>query len=196
MKKLIDSLINGRNNLVNGVIAMLIVASIALGCNCTKGMDFGNTSSSSNSSNSGKNDTPFSSSSDDDDADGVPGDDLLNALVAETTADFAYSISEGDFQKMYDKASTDFQSTYTKDQMQDFFKDFIAKKRQILPILNKANDMKPEYSPKASIRTEQGLDILVVNGKYATKPVPVTFNYEYVKRGGSWKMLVLKVYLR
>lgn len=192
MKKLIDSLLNGRSNLVNGMIAMLIVASIALGCNCNKGTDFGNTSSTGNSSTS--NGGPFTSS--DDDADGVPGDELLNALVKETTADFAYSVSEGDFQKMYDKSSTDFQNTYTKNQMQDFFKDFIAKKRQIVPILNKAYDIKPSYSPAPSIRTESGLDILVVNGKYATKPVPVTFNYEYVKRGGSWKMLVLKVYLR
>jgi len=193
MKKLIDYVLNGRSNLINGLIAMLIVASIALGCNCNKGMDFGNVSSTSNSNTSSD---PFSSSSDDDDAAGVPGDALLNALVAETTADFAYSVSESDFQKMYDKASTDFQNTYTKDQMQDFFKDFISKKRQIVPILNKAYGMKPDLSPAPSIRTEQGLDILVVNGKYATKPVPVTFNYEYVKRGGSWKMLVLKVYLR
>ena len=191
MKKRIDNLLKEQSNLINGLIAMLIVGSIALGCNCNKGFDLGNTSSTSNSNSSNG---PFSSSSDDDSD--VPGDDLLSALVAETTADFAYSISEGDFTTMYDKASTDFQNTYTKDQMQNFFKDFIAKKRQILPILLKANDMKPELSPKPSIRNEQGLDVLVVNGKYPTKPVPITFNYEYVKRNGIWKMLVLKVYLR
>lgn len=191
MKKLIGSILNGKSNVVNGLLALLVVMAIALGCNCGKGLDLGNISSTSNSNSSNG---PFSSSSDDDS--GMPGDELLKALVKETTADFAYSISESDFTRMYDKASTDFKNTYTKDQMQDFFKDFIAKKRQLMPILLKANSTTPDFSPAPAIRTEQGLDILVVNGKYATKPLPITFNYEYVKRGGSWKMLVLKVYIR
>lgn len=191
MKKLIVGILGGKNNIINGLFAILIVAAIALGCTCGKSFDLGNISSTSNANTSSE---PFNSSSDDDGE--MPGDGLLKALVAETTADFAYSISEGDFTKMYEKSSTDFQNTYTKDQMQDFFKDFIAKKRQVLPILLKANSMEPKFSPAPSIRTEQGLDILVVNGKYDTKPLPVTFNYEYVKRGGNWKMLVLKVYIR
>jgi len=196
MKNILNKLVNGKDNRLSGLIALAVVLSIALGCNCTKSLDLGNSSSSSNSSS----DNPFNSSStssdDSDDSDGVPGDALLNALVKETTADFAAAISSGDFSNMYEKASMDFKSTYTKDQLQDSFKDFIAKKRQVLPILAKAIATDPEFTSTPRVRNEQNLDILVTEGKYATKPLPVTFNYEYVKRDGSWKLLVLKIYIR
>jgi len=194
MKNILNKLVNGRDNKLSGLIALAVVLSIALGCNCTKSLDLNNTSSSSNSSS----DNPFntSSSSSDDSDDGVPGDALLNALVKETTADFAAAISAGDFSNMYEKASMDFKSTYTKDQLQNSFKDFIAQKSRVLPILAKAIASDPDFTSTPRIRTEQGLDILVTEGKYATKPLPVTFNYEYVKRDGKWKLLVLKIYIR
>jgi hypothetical protein len=190
MNKIIEKIFHGKDNAVNGLIALAIIASIALGCNCNKSLDLNNSSSSSNSSS----DNPFDNSSTSDS--GLPGEELTKALVNETTADFAYSISEGDFTKMYDKASTDFKSTYTKDQLQSSFKDFIDKKRQVLPILSKATSSEPEFTSPPSLRSEQGLEILVVNGKYSTRPMPVTFNYEYVKRNGSWKLLVLKIFIR
>ena len=190
MKHIVRDILMGRSSTVNGLVALALIAAVALGCTCGKGLDLGNTSSTSNSSST---DDPYSTSTTDSE---VPGDALLKALIRETTADFAYSISEGDFSKMYEKASTDFKNTYTKDQMQDFFKDFINKKRQLLPIFLKANSMQPELSPAPSVRTESGLNILSVNGKYPTKPLPITFNYEYVNRGGNWKLLVLKVYVR
>lgn len=193
MKNVLKKLVNGKDNRLSGLIALAVVLSIALGCNCSKSLDLGNASSSSNSSS----DNPFNSSStSSDDSDGVPGDAQLNALVRETTADFAAAISSGDFSNMYEKASMDFKSTYTKDQLQNSFKDFIAKKSQVLPILAKAIVTDPEFTSSPSVRSEQNLDILVTEGKYATKPLPVTFNYEYVKRDGSWKLLVLKIYIR
>ncbi len=191
MKTILNKLVNGRDNKINGLIALAVVLSIALGCNCNRSFDLGNTSSNSSSDN------PFNTSeTTSDDSDGVPGDALLNALVKETTADFAAAISAGDFSNMYEKASMDFKSTYTKDQLQNSFKDFIAKKRQVLPILAKAVATDPEFTSTPRVRTEQKLEILVTEGKYATKPMPVTFNYEYVKRDGSWKLLVLKIYIR
>jgi len=35
----------------------------------------------------------------------------------------------------------------------------------------------------------------VVDGKYTTKPLPMKVHYEYVKRGGQWKLLILKVFI-
>jgi hypothetical protein len=193
MKNILNKLVNGRDNRLSGLIALAVVLSIALGCNCTKSLDLDNTSSSSNSSS----DNPFNtSSSSSDDSDGVPGDALLNALVKETTADFAAAISSGDFSNMYEKASMDFKQSYTKDQLQNSFKDFIAQKSRVLPILAKAIASDPDFTSSPRIRTEQGLDILATEGKYATKPLPVTFNYEYIKRDGKWKLLVLKIYIR
>ena len=194
MKNILNKLVNGKDNKLSGLIALAVVLSIALGCNCTKGLDLGNSSSSSNSSS----DNPFSnSSSSSDDSDGeMPGDALLKALVKETTADFAAAISSGDFANMYEKASPNFQASYTKDEFQNAFKDFINKKRQVLPILAKAVLSDPEFTSSPRLRTEQGLSILVTEGKYATKPLPITFNYEYIKRDGQWKLLVFKIYIR
>ena len=197
MKRILNIFVNGKDNKLSGLIALAVVLSIALGCNCTKDLDLGNLSSSSNSSS----DNPFgnstSSSDDSDDSDGdMPDDELLNALVKETTADFAAAVSAGDFTNMYEKASRDFKNTYTKEQLQTSFKDFVDKKRQVLPILAKAIAADPEFTSTPRIRNEQGLSILVTEGKYATKPMPVTFSYEYVKREGQWKLLVLKIFIR
>jgi len=174
-------------------MALSIVLLIALGCTCNKGFDLNNTSSSSNSNSSSSN-SVFGS--DDDSSGDVPGDTLSKALAKSTTAEFAGAINTEDFSEIYNDASDDFKKTYTEQQMKDYFKDFIDKKKQIVPILTKAIATEPEFTSKPSLRTEAGNDILVLNGKYDTKPVPVTFDYEYIKHGGEWKMLVLKIYLR
>jgi len=50
MKKTLNkSILMGRNTTINGLLALAIVAAVALGCTCGKGLDFGNTSSSGNS---------------------------------------------------------------------------------------------------------------------------------------------------
>ncbi len=189
MKTLIPKLVLGTDNKLSGILALGIIATIALGCTCGKNFDLSNLGANSNST------TANSSSDDTDSADGVPSKGLLDALVAETTADFNYAITLNDFSKMYEKASFDFQNTYTEEEFKNSFKDFVDKKRVITPILAKAVTMDPELSPEPYIRTEQGLDILVVKGKYATKPVPMTFEYEYVKRNDEWKLLKLIVRL-
>jgi hypothetical protein len=188
MKKTINNLIWGSNNRTNGLIAFAIVGFIALGCACPRSNDQSDSTSNTSSDN------PFSTSSDSDSE--MPDQTLLKALVKETTADFAGAISTGDFSRLYNKASKDFQSTYTLQQTQDVFKEFVNKKSVVGPILAKAIAIDPQYSPEPSIRTEKGLSILVVNGKYATKPVPTNFEYEYVKRDGTWKMLKLVVKLQ
>lgn len=192
MKRISNAIFGGGNKL-NGLIAFAVIAAIALGCTCSDKFNLDNAAANTESNSSSTSDTPFGSDTDDGD---VPNDQLLNALVKETSADFAYSVSTGNFSKMYGKASADFQSTYTEQQMTDFFKDFIANKRRVLPILNKAVAMPPEFTTSPYIRNERGLSILVVDGKYDTSPIPVTFNYEYVRRDGRWKLLVLKVFIR
>ena len=185
MKTFISKALFGRDNL-SGVFALCLIALVALGCTCGRNIDL---------SNLGKDSNSTSTSTSADDADGVPSKEYLDAIIAETTADFNYAITLNDFSKMYEKASTDFKRTYTEEQFKNSFKDFVSKKKVIAPILAKAVTLDPELSPQPSIRTEQGLDILVVNGKYATKPVPLTFEYEYVKRNDEWKLLKLIVKL-
>ena len=194
MKQIFNTLLFGKNQKLNGAMALTIVALIALGCNCNKNWEFNTSTSNSSSNDTVADGSPFGD--DEETSDGMPDERLLMALVKSTTADFAYAISTEDFAKMYEKASQDFKNTYTEEQMEEFFADFMKNKRQLLPILAKTVSSDPEFDGEPYIRTENGLSILVVNGKYATKPVPLTFNYEYVKRGGQWKMLVLKVFLK
>ncbi|HUR99410.1 MAG TPA: hypothetical protein VMZ26_15200 [Pyrinomonadaceae bacterium] len=186
MNNFVSKVIFGRDNL-SGICALCIIALIALGCTCGKNLDLSNLRKNSNSAST--------SSSDDADTDGVPEKAYLDSIIAETTADFNYAITLNDFSKMYAKASSDFKHTYTEEQFKDYFQDFVKKKKVIAPILAKAVTMEPDLSPEPSIRSEQGLDILVVKGKYATKPVPVTFEYEYVKRNDEWQLLKLVVKL-
>lgn len=192
MRNALKRLAGGKDNKLNGLIALAVVLSIALGCNCNRSFDLNNTSSNSSSDNPFSNSSSTSSDTDGD----MPDDVLLKALVKETTADFSAAVSSGDFTNMYDKASANFQATYTKDEFQNAFKDFIDKKRQVLPILAKAVSSDPEFTSAPRIRTEQGLKILVTEGKYSTKPLPITFNYEYIKRDGRWKLLVFKIFIR
>jgi hypothetical protein len=189
MKTFFASVFFGRDNRISGAIALFIVALIALGCTCGKGLDLGNLAKNTNST------TTDSSSDDSKDNDAMPSKGLLDAMVAETTADFNYAITADDFSQMYEKASSDFKNTYTEQQFRDSFKEFVDRKRVITPILSKAVSMEPDLSPDPYIRTEQGLEILVVKGKYATKPVPMTFEYEYVKRNDEWRLLKLIVRL-
>ena len=189
MTNTIYNLLFGRDSLLSGLFAIAVVALIALGCTCGKNFDLANIAKNANvASTSDSNDT-------DDESAELPDDRLLKALVKETTADFAQAVSTEDFSKIYEKSSTDFQTTYTEQEMKDTFKPFIQKKKQVLPILAKAVGTDPEYSPVPSIRTESGLSILVTEGKFATKPIPLTFEYEYVKRGGQWKLLKLVIKL-
>jgi hypothetical protein len=185
----LKAFLSRNQNMVNGMVALAIVASIALGCNCGKNLD----DFAKNASNSGSTkDNPFDDKTDT----GIPGDDLLNALVKETTADFASSISTGSFSRMYEKSSDEFKKTYTEDKMKEAFKSFIDKKRALLPVLSKAVSLKPEYSPAPSIRTEKGISILVTTGKYETSPLPYKFEYEYIQNNGRWKMLKVVVDVR
>ena len=125
--------------------------------------------------------------------DKVPPDTELQSLVKETTSDFANAIETEDFSKLYAKASSDFKSTYTVEQAKNAFSTFIDKKDAILPSLKNASSSNATFSPAPSIRTEKGLNILVVNGEFASKPYPVKFENEYVWRDGGWKMLKLVV---
>ena len=191
MKSIFATILFGKSNLVSGLIATFVVAAIALGCTCGKGLDLGNISQSDNSSasNSSSDDSTSSANGE------VPSTSTCESMVRDLTSDFARAIDSNDFSSIYENASTDFQNTYTEDQMKDIFKTFVNKKRQVVPILEKTDSMTPVFTPSPYIRTEKGLSILVLNGKFTTKPVPMNFEYEFVQRSGEWKMLKLIVKL-
>jgi hypothetical protein len=126
--------------------------------------------------------------------DKVPPDDELQSLVKNTTAELASAVDTEDFSKLYANASEDLRRTYSLSQIKDAYKVYIDNKSDYLGSLKSAGSSTPKFSPAAGIRTENGLNILVASGDFASTPHPVHFDYEYVWRDGGWK--VLKLFLK
>lgn len=191
MKHLAYNLIFGRDSRLSGAMAFGIVMLIALGCTCGKDFDLSNTGTQSNSSRTNTSgDSPFPSTSSDSD---IPSKSELQTLLKTTAADFTQAIETEDFSEFYSNASSDFQSTFTEEQVKDGFKSYIDKKQAILPSLKKIQTTDAQFSPEPHIRTEKGLKILVLEGNFPTKPLNIKFDAEYVQRSGSWKLLVWKL---
>jgi len=187
MKKFVNEFLFGKNAKVSGVIALAVVLSVALGCNCGKNFDLSNLSKESNSTST-SNDSKTATSDD-----SAPSESVVESLVKETTSQFGDAVDSGDFTEIYDNASSDFQSTYTLDQMKTAFKSYTDKKSLVVPILNKVASTDADFTTPPGIRTEKGLNILMAKGKFNTKPFNVRFDYEYVMRGGEWKLLKLVI---
>jgi hypothetical protein len=184
MKNLINKTLFGRD-LYSFAVAVGIVCLI-LGCSCGKNFDLSNIGKESNTTRTSSNsDNPFSTGSDDQ----IPPTSELESMVKDTTDDFAKAIDKNDFSDMREKASSDFQSQFSEQQMRDAFKQYVDNKKIVLPALHNALTTTPTFSPSPSIRTEHGLNILVLQGKFPSKPREVKFDVEYLNRDGEWKLL-------
>lgn len=188
MKNRINEIIFGKNTKVSGLIALAVVLSVALGCNCGKDFDLANIAKNANTSS-----TSNSSSSSDTSDGSVPSDIVVEGLVKDTMREFADAVDTGDFNAIYNNASSDFQGTYTVDEMKTAFKSYTDKKRIVVPILRKIESEDAEFDSRPEIRSEKGLSILMAKGKFNTKPYKTRFDYEYVLRGGEWKLLKLVI---
>ncbi|MFM9903800.1 MAG: hypothetical protein ACKVQJ_04425 [Pyrinomonadaceae bacterium] len=183
MKKLIHKLVFGKNGKLSGLIALAVIGSIALGCNCGKNFDLANLAKNSNLSNSSSDST----------SDSVPSNSVVEGLVKDTISQFSDAVDSGDFADLRSNASTDFQSTYSVSEMKTAFKSYTDKRSLVVPVLNKVPSTDANFSRPPSLRSEKGLKILVAEGKFPTKPYNVRFEFEYVMRGGEWKLLKLVV---
>ncbi|CAN5273325.1 hypothetical protein BH20ACI2_BH20ACI2_25520 [soil metagenome] len=190
MKRLVNEILFGTNARISGLIALAIVGLIALGCSCGKDFNLSNLIGNSNSSSNNRN-SEIVSSDDDSSSDEVPAESVVESLVKETTAEFADAVNSGDFSQIHANASSDFQNTYTVEEMTDAFKSYTEKKSVVVPILNRVAASDAAFTRPTSIRTEKSLQILMANGKFPTKPYNVRFDYEYVMRDGDWKLLKL-----
>ena len=198
--KIIKQLLFGTSSKINGLIAFMIVDSVALGCTCGKNFDLANMGKDNDTNSTRPANTSYNSTrAGDDDAtnadddDTVPSKAMVDSLVSSTTKEFASAIDSEDFSTLYGNSSKEFQSSYTEDQTKEIFKVFITSKKRVNPILEKAQTLEPDYSAPPSYRTEQGHQIIVANGKYNTKPLPTNFEYEFIENDGDWKMLKLIV---
>jgi len=185
MKTLLNELVFGKNAKVSGLIAMAVIATFVLGCNCGKNFDLGNLSKESNTTST-SNDTKTSD-------DSIPSNSVVEGLIKDTISQFSDAVESGDFSAIHASSSTDFQASYTVDQMKTAFKSYINKKSVVVPIMKKSSSMSADFSRPPGIRTEKGLKILMAAGEFKTKPYKTRFDFEYVWRGGEWKLLKLVI---
>src|SRR6185503_7816219 len=116
------------------------------------------------SNSSKESNTNSSQTSDKTSSDTAPPKSTVESMVKETTQQVRDGVQNEDFSGLYNSASEDFQGTYTVDQVKDAFKSYTDKKKLVVPILDKSQSMSAEFSKDPSIRTEKGLNILVVSG--------------------------------
>lgn len=184
MKNLLKKALFGGNNIVSGCVALAVVMSIALGCNCNKEFDLANLANSSNSaSNTSTTQTEAA----------VPSNTVVEGLVKETINKFGEGVQTGDFTELHEYSSSNFQKTYTPEQVAEGFKSYTDKKKFVGPILKKAVALDAEFDRPPTVRKEKGLDILVASGKFKSKPYATRFDFEYVMLGGEWKLLKLVI---
>lgn len=190
--KLIKELVWGKSNLFNSIIGLGIVCAIALGCNC--GKDFGNIGKSDNSNSTVSNTTstpaktPESTLSDTPRGD-VPSERDMEDLTQETLLDFNDAVQKGDFTDFHDKISSVWKSTSSPEKFNEGFKQFIDQKVDISKIEGKT----ATFDPQPTVTTKGKYKVLAASGKYDTSPLPVRFETEYIKEGGTWKLISIRI---
>lgn len=177
----------------NGIIGLAVVCAIALGCNCSKDFgNLGNTSSNSSTSNTTTtttpDKTPESTLSDSPRGD-VPSEREMEELTQETLGDFNDAVQQGDFTDFHDKVSSVWKSTSSPEKFNEGFKQFIEKKVDISKIKGK----EATFDPQPTVSTKGKYKVLSASGKYDTSPLPVRFETEYIKEGGTWKLISIRV---
>lgn len=192
MKGFVKELLFGKNTLASGMIAMVAVGAIALGCSCGKDLDLGNIGKNTNSTSTSTNSITNTSTSPTSDGT-IPSEAVVEELVKETTAQFADAVDSEDFSNLHSSASEDFQTSYSVEEMKTAFKSYTDKKKIVVPVLRKVESTDAEFTSPPGTRTEKGLTILMAKGKFPTKPYNVRYDYEYVLRGGDWKLLKLVI---
>lgn len=191
--KLIKELVWGKNNLFNGIIGLVVLSAIVMGCNC--GKDFGNlanTSSNSSTSNTTTtttpDKTPESTLSDTPRGD-VPSERDMEELIQETLLDFNSAVQKGDFTDFHSKISSVWKATASPQKFNEGFSEFIDKKVDISNIEGK----EATFDPQPTVTKKGKYKVLQANGRYDTYPLPVRFENEYIQEGGTWKLISIRV---
>jgi hypothetical protein len=199
MNKLIGKIINGKDNRLNGLIALAVVLSIALGCNCGKTFYLDNTTSSSNSTSDNPFATNTSSSNTTTTRAGeskpnaskgaLPTDGEIQYLVRETMLGFNDALQQEDFTAFYSTISKQWQKQTTAESMKTSFQSFIDGEANFGEIRSMTADVEEKKTRKQS-----GYNVFDVKGKYNTSPIATTFDLSYIAEGSDWKLFKIQVY--
>lgn len=195
MKKRFVDMFYGKSSLGNGLIALMIISLIVLGCTCNKDdfADFGKkdseTSATPNSNKDVKDDEPEERSRDVKASESAPSDEDLQRLVKTTMMDFSKAIKDEDFKEFYSHISTFWQKQITPEKFDDVFRPFMIAKWDGSSIQTMTADITSGPTVSASRLTKR----LEVKGVYDTSPRASQFDLGYIEEDGFWKLFKINV---
>lgn len=107
-------------------------------------------------------------------------------LVSDSMHIFAVSVKDKNMSSMFDHVSNLWQKQFSVQKFDDTFKSFYQFGDKLL-VLDK---MTPQFSEKASISDD---GVLILKGRFATKPEQINFEQKYIYEGLSWKLFGFSV---
>lgn len=114
----------------------------------------------------------------------IPAEKILQEMTETVLLDFDAAVRNDDFSDFYSKISAFWQRQTSAAALKTVFQEFIDRKVYISEIAER----KPKFSPKPMIKKDSGLNILVVQGRYATEPLPVKFILKFIRERNEWKL--------
>ena len=114
----------------------------------------------------------------------VPANDVLVAMVNETTQLFGRSIKAGSMEEFYNGISDTWRRQTNVEELDAAFRVFIDADLDLTGI----RGLNPVFDKEPSV---DGNGILVVEGHYPSRPLRYGFRYKYLQEGKEWKLFGL-----
>ncbi len=188
MKRRLSGIFIGKGNFSNGLIAMIVLGLIVLGCTCNNGkFDFGK-KKNTNSSQPVEDDSPKKDGEYEkvDASKGeIPSDAELQDMVRADMLAFDKALKEKSFSDFYKRISKFWQSQTTPGKLKRGFKGLIDGKADLSGVEN----LDADFSPTPSIDNTKNVKVLEVEGSYPTKKRDSTFELKYIPEGDEWKLI-------
>lgn len=122
-----------------------------------------------------------------------PTDAELQKLVKATVADFTEALEKDDFEGLRRKTSDAFQRQYKAEEIKSSFGNFATKNDLSIPLFRDAGKTEAEFSPKPEMRKVGETHVVETKGKFPTKSPQLSFQFDYVREDGKWKLVKFNI---
>jgi Arc/MetJ-type ribon-helix-helix transcriptional regulator len=116
----------------------------------------------------------------------VPSQKELKALAAKSMGAFNNAVQAKDFTAFHKQISATWRDQVTPAKLKSIFETFIEQEIDFGPVLK----LDPEFGQPPAIDAD---GVLVVEGRYPSRPSAVRFRLKYVQEKSAWKLLGIKV---
>ena len=198
MKKRFIDIFYCKSSLGNGLIALMIISLIVLGCTCNQdeGFKFGkndsDTADETDVNKDAKKDKPKELSRDVKASKSAPSDEDLQRLMKTTMLDFDKAIQDQDFSEFHKRISKLWQKQITPKKLDETFKPFMLGKFDLSSI----RKMDAEITMGPNMKSSRLVTSMEVNGTYPTSPRSTNVRLKYIEENGLWKLFGINVAVR